>query len=235
MCNEFPNLEIKEAISSIPNTKSLGQDGFSSGLFKTTWQKIGPLICSDAREFFTKGVMPSHISDTKLIMLPKVPHPQTASEFKPISCCNVIYKTISKLICQRIKEVLPTLIYQSQEAFVKGRELLYNMLICYDLARGYQRKKISPMCILKIDLQKAFDSIHWHFLKEFLIALKFPMTFIKWILTCVTSVTFSIHLNGQDNERFKRGKGLREGDPLSLLLFVISIEYLSRLLRVASI
>jgi len=228
MCNEFPNLEIKEAISSIPNTKSLGQDGFSSGLFKTTWQKIGPLICSDAREFFTKGVMPSHISDTKLIMLPKVRHPQTAPEFRPISCYNVLYKTISKLICQRIKEVLPTLIDQSQGAFVKGREILYNILICQDLALGYQRQHISPRCMLKIDLQKAFDSMHWGFLQDLLVGLKFLPIFASWIMKCVSSVTFSVHINGQDCGSFEGGQGLRQGDPLSSLLFVLTMEYFSR-------
>jgi len=108
------------------------------------------------------------------------------------------------------------------------------MLICQDLARGYQRKHISPGCILKIDLQKAFDSIHWGFLKEFLTALKFPLSFIKWILACVTSITFSIHLSGQDSERFEGGKELRQGDRLPPLLLVISMEYLFRLLKVAS-
>ena len=76
MCDEFTDLEIKEAIFSIPNTKSPGLDGFGSGFFKTTWQKIGPLIYSAVREFFTKGVMPSYISNTKLIVLPKVTHPR---------------------------------------------------------------------------------------------------------------------------------------------------------------
>ena len=99
--------------------------------------------------------------------------------------------------------------------------MLYNVLICQDLARGYQRKNISPRCILKIDLQKAFDSIHWDFLKEFLLALKFPMTFIKWILACVTSVTFLITLNGQDSERFKGGRTKIRGPfiPLALCHF----------------
>jgi len=80
--------------------------------------------------------MPSYISETRLIVLPKVPHPQSATEFRPISCYNVIYNAISKLLYKRIKEVLPYIIYQSQGAFIKGRELLYNVLICEDLARG---------------------------------------------------------------------------------------------------
>jgi len=65
-------------------------------------------------------------------------------------------------------------------------------LICQDLARGYQRKYISPRRLLKIDLQKAFDSIHWDFIHEMLLALKFPIIFTKWIMACLTSIHFKI-------------------------------------------
>ena len=101
-------------------------------------------------------------------------------------------------------------------------------------SKRVSKKNISPRCLLKIDLQKAFDSIYWDFIKECLTSLKFPKIFTKWVLTCVTSVNFSICLNGQESDKFKGGKGLRQGDPLSPLLFVISMEYLTRLLKVAS-
>ena len=82
--------------------------------------------------------MPKEISETTLILLPKIPNPQHAHEFRPISSSNVIYKCITKLICQRVKEVLPWLIHPSQGAFVEGRELLHNILICQDLVRGIE-------------------------------------------------------------------------------------------------
>lgn len=136
----------------MPNIKSPGPDGYNSGFFKAPWHKIGPMICSVVQDFFSVGVMPGYVSGTKLIVLLKVNNPQATIEFRPISCCNVIYECISKLLCQRIKEVLPSLIDQSQGAFVKDRELLNNVLICEDIVRGYKGKHISPSCILKIDL-----------------------------------------------------------------------------------
>ena len=75
MCRDFTDLDIKQAFFSIPNFKSPGPDGFNSGFYKATWQKIGPMVCAAIKEFFHRGSMPPHISETKLIMLPKVPHP----------------------------------------------------------------------------------------------------------------------------------------------------------------
>jgi len=88
------------------------------------------MVCAAIEDFFKTGHMPKHTSSTKLVILPKITHPQTAYDFRPILCCNVIYKCISKLISQRIKKVLPSIINPSQGAFMKGRELLYNVLIC---------------------------------------------------------------------------------------------------------
>jgi len=91
--------EIKKAIFSIPDIKSPSPDGFYSGFYRDTWFKMGPLIRSTVKEFFSTGVIPSYISATKLVILPKVPNPQSAVEFRLISHCDVIYKSISKLLC----------------------------------------------------------------------------------------------------------------------------------------
>ena len=78
---------------------------------------------------------------------------------------------------------------------------------------------------MMIDLQKTFDSIHWEFLKELLYHLKFPIQFITWIMACITSVTYRVNVNGQQGEAFAGGRGLKQGDPWSPLLFVLTIEY----------
>jgi len=69
------------------------------------------------------------------------------------------------------------IINPSQGVFVKGRELLFNFLLYQNLVRGYNRKHVTPSCIMKVDLHKAFDSVHWDFIQEILKALKFPPLF----------------------------------------------------------
>jgi len=167
LCKPFTDKDIKDAMFSIPNHKSLGPNGFSSGFFKSTWSITGPMVCCIIRNFLSMGHMPLFLSTTKLILLPKMARPQSASNFRPISCCNVIYKVISKFLSAGLKEVLPSLIDHCQGAFVRGREIIYNVLICQDLAQGYHRKHISTRCMMKVDLKKAFDSVHWHFLELF--------------------------------------------------------------------
>ena len=115
---------------SIPNTKSPWPDGFSSGFFKATWHITGALVCNAIQNFFLTGHMPHFLGETKLVLIPKVLNPTQAKEFRPITCCTVIYKCVAKLLCAKLKSVLPHLIHHNQGAFVKDRELLFNILMC---------------------------------------------------------------------------------------------------------
>ncbi|XP_074318812.1 uncharacterized protein LOC141655642 [Silene latifolia] len=94
----------------------------------------------------------------------------------------------------------------------------------------YEKQAVAPRCMIKMDIQKAYDTIEWDFLDQMLQALKFPNTFRGWIMQCVTTATYSLNLNGNMFGFFKGQRGLRQGDPLSALLFTICMEYLTRLL-----
>lgn len=105
--------------------------------------------------------------------------------------------------------------------------------MCHDLLRHYNRKT-SPRCLTKIDLRKAYDMVQWEFIKEMLVGYGFPPKFYILIMACIVITSFSLKVN-EEGQGFLEGKrGLREGSPISPLLFVLVMEYLSRVLSMMS-
>ncbi|XP_074293063.1 uncharacterized protein LOC141619968 [Silene latifolia] len=226
--------EIKGVVFAIPIDKAPGPDGYTSGFFRDSWDIVGDDICSAIMEFFTSGSMLNQINATNITLIPKCDRPTTVSHFRPIACCNMVYKVISKLLCNRLALVLPDIIHENQGAFIKGKSIIENVLICQDIVHLYARKAVTPRCLFKIDLQKAYDTIEWDFVEQMLHGLKFPTHFIQLVMQCVRSTTFTLSLNGSNFGYFKGQRGLRQGDPISPLLFTICMEYLSRLIKFAT-
>lgn len=221
--------DIKAVIFSIGSTKNPGPNGYGSEFFKAAWKIIGEDITKAIMEFFDNDKLLTQVNATIIALIPKTEMPQYASQYRPIFCCNVLYKCISKLICVRLRKALSLVVAENQAAFVEGRSLIHNVLICHDLLRHYNRKT-SPRCLMKIDLKKAYDMISWDFLYEALQGYGFPEPFIQIVMRCVTSTKFTVKVNGEGHGYFQGRRGLRQGDPMSPLLFVLVMEYLTRLL-----
>ncbi|XP_028196597.1 uncharacterized protein LOC114381519 [Glycine soja] len=105
--------------------------------------------------------------------------------------------------------------------------MMNNIFLIQELLRKYARKRISPRCLLKIDLHKAYNSISWEFLDWMLKSMGFPTQFCSWIMECITTTSFSVVVNGSIYGHFKGQHGLRQGDPLFPYLFVLCLEYFS--------
>ena len=129
---------------------------------------------------------------------------------------GALYKIISKILASHLKEVIAPLIDESQSVFVMNRQILDGVLIGNESLRWLQKRKI-PGTLIKLDFQKAYDLVNWSFLKLVMKKLGFGRQWIRWIMNCVTSASMSILLNGSPLKIFKMEKGLRQGDPLSIL------------------
>ncbi|XP_010412544.1 PREDICTED: uncharacterized protein LOC104698855 [Camelina sativa] len=227
-------VEIKKVLFSMPNDKSPGPYGFTAEFYKAAWGLIGAEFFLAVQSFFAKGFLPIGINSTILALIPKKTAVKEMKDYRPISCCNIFYKVISKILANRLKLVLPKFISGNQSAFVQDRLLIENVLLATELVRDYHKESVSGRCAIKIDISKAFDLVQWSFLSKVLTAMCCPPTFVQWIMLCVTTASFSVQVKGDLVGYFRSSLGLRQGCSLSPYMFVICMEVLTKLLDKAA-
>ncbi|GJR87109.1 RNA-directed DNA polymerase, eukaryota, reverse transcriptase zinc-binding domain protein [Tanacetum coccineum] len=168
MVKDVTDKETKNAMFDINDYKAPRPDGYSACFFKKAWAVIGKDVCQAVKDFFENGKLLKEINSTLIALIPKVAQPNNVTEFRPIACCNVIYKCISKILTSRIKNGLNKSVNLNQSAFIHGRSIQDNILLTQELLKGYNRKGGSKRCSLKIDIAKAYDTVSWEFLRNIL-------------------------------------------------------------------
>ncbi|XP_074299237.1 uncharacterized protein LOC141630296 [Silene latifolia] len=151
--------EIRASVFSIGSDKSPGPDGFSSAFFKASWDAVGPDYCKAIQAYFKNGRLSKQANATLITLIPKKSVCNTVMDFRPISCCTTFYKTISKILTTRFQNILPHIIGTEQVAFIKGRNIHENIMMSQSLVKCYGRKYLTPRCLVKVDIRKAFDSL----------------------------------------------------------------------------
>lgn len=137
------------------------------GFYKAVWTIIGPEVTNAITLFFQTSTLPKATNSTILTLLPKFPGASIIKDYRPISCCNTLYKVISKLLVARLKPLLPSIILPNQTAFIQGRLLAENCLLASEIVSGYHNQRSQKKLTLKIDIAKAFDSVRWDYLQAY--------------------------------------------------------------------
>ena len=124
---------------------------------------MGDTVVSTVLDFLNNGIMILDINHTKIVLIPKVKKLEKMSGFRLISFCNVIYKIISKVLANRLKQVLPHVISPTQSAFIPGRLITDNILVAYETLHTMHSRKKDKKCsmALKLDISKAYDRVKW--------------------------------------------------------------------------
>ena len=151
------------------------------------------------------------INHTNIVLIPKVKDLEKMFDFRQISLCNVIYKIISKVLANRLKPVLPRIISPTQSAFVLGRLITNNVLVAYEMLHTMHARKKGKKgsMALKLDISKAYDLVKWQFLQGIMEKMGFPTQWIKRVMSCVTTASFSILVNGKPYGMVHPSRGIR--------------------------
>ncbi|GKB71204.1 RNA-directed DNA polymerase, eukaryota, reverse transcriptase zinc-binding domain protein [Tanacetum coccineum] len=230
MIKEVTEDEIKEAMFDIGENKAPGPDGFTSTFFKKSWSVIGKDICLAIQDFFKNGELLGEVNAIVISLIPKIQQPNKISDFRPIACCNVLYKCISKILTKRIKSSLDKIVNPNQSVFIPGRIIQDNLMLSQELFKGYNCKNGHSRCALKIDIAKAYDTVNWRFLEKMLMSFGFHKRMVEWIMKSVSSASFTIGINGERHGFFRSERGLRQADPISPYLFTLVMEVFSLIL-----
>ncbi|XP_058756625.1 uncharacterized protein LOC131629842 [Vicia villosa] len=220
--------EIHNAIFSLNADSAPGPDGFGAYFFQKYWDVIKLDVINVVCSFFLQSWIPSNYNTNTIVLNPKTNSAYSLNQFRPIALANFKYKIISKILADRLSSILPSLISPEQKGFIHGRNIKDCICLTSEAINLLNNRSFSGNVALKIDISKAFDTLSWPFIIKTLECFGFNEKFCNWIKVILNSAHLSIGFNGKLVGYFKCSNGVRQGDPLSPLLFCLAEEVLSR-------
>jgi exonuclease III len=223
--------EVWKTIQSCADNKSPGTDGLNNNFYKIMWPNIKKYLLSSITATLSKGEMSISQKQGIISLIPK-PNKDSSKlkNWRPITLLNQDYKYLAKCLANRCRKILPDIISPDQTGFVPNRLIGTNILKAQGIISQLKENQEEGI-LMGIDFEKAFDTIEWCYIIKALEHFNFPPILINWIRSLYNNISTCIINNGHTSQHFKPSRGVRQGCPLSPILFVISAELLAITVR----
>lgn len=222
--------ELFAALKGLQTGKSPGSDGLPTEFYLAFWDDIGDSLSLVLNERFRLGSLTDSQRESLLRLIHKKDDRRLPKNWRPISLLNTDYKLVSKVITERLKSVMSSVVHQDQTCSVPGRSIFSNLQFVRDLLDMIDKTDETGI-LVTLDQEKAFDRVDHKFLMRTLSKFGFGPTFCQWVSLFYNNVFSRIIVNGNLSDPIFLGRGVRQGCPLSPLLYVLVSEVLSTQIR----
>ena len=222
--------EIKKAIMQLENNKSPGSDGLTAEFYKTGFPLLGETMTLLYNYILRHGEMTESQKQAVITCLYKKGEKKEINNWRPISLLNTDYKILTKILANRLKHVLPQIISECQTACIPDRTIYDNLSYTRDIIQIAHQNKMNAS-IISIDQVKAFDRVDRIFLFDSLRYFGFGITFTNFIKTLYYDISARVKINGFLSKTIKIIRGVRQGCPLSMMLYNIQAEIFAGYIR----
>lgn len=230
LSQDFNILELKKCLSLFKKGKSPGQDGLPLEFYLTFWDILAPDLTNVFKDFEHLDRLPDSFRIGIVTLLHKKNDKTDLKNWRPITLLNFDCKLFSKILARRMSLFLEGLIHPDQACAVPGRKITDSLVLIRDTI-CYARDRNIRLVVLNLDFEKAFDRVSHQYLFQVLQKMGFPERFIAWVGMLYRDITSKFVVNGHLTKAVNINCGVRQGCPLSALLYVICIEPLAQILR----